>query len=68
MVVLAVLAGEGLRGEDGEGDLGFEGLLSLLGFCGCFPLKLEVLLAPPFPSPGFCLFEPLGDASPNLGG
>ena len=29
VVVLAVRAGEDCRGEDGEGDLGFEGLFSL---------------------------------------
>ena len=68
VVVLAVLAGEGLRGEDGEGDLGFEGLFSLLGFGDGFPLGVEALLAPPLPSPCFCLFKLPGGASPVLGG
>ena len=68
VVVLAVRPGEECVDDAGEGDLGLEGLFSRFGFCGCFPLKLEDLLAPPLPSPCFVLFELLGDASPDLGG
>ena len=68
VVVLAVLVGEGLRGEDGEGDLGFVGLFSLFGFGDGFPLGVVAVLAPPLPSPCFCLLELPGDASPVLGG
>ena len=68
VVVLAVLAGEGLRGEDGEGDLGFVGLFSLFGFGDGFPLGVVAVLAPPLPSLCLGLCGLPGDASPVLGG
>ena len=68
VAVLAGRAGEGLRGEDGEGDLGFVGLFSLFGFGDGFPLGVEAVLSPPLPSPCFCLPELPGDTSPVLGG
>ena len=68
MVVLAGRPDDEWVDDAGDGDLGLERLFSRFGFCGCFPLKLEGLLAPPLPSPCFVLFELLGDASPDLGG
>ena len=66
--VLAGRAGEGLRGEDGEEDLGLVRLFSLFGFEGCFALGVVAVLAPPLPSLCLGLFGLPGDASPVLGG
>ena len=68
VAVLAVLAGEGLRGEGGEDDLGLVGLFSLFGFDGGFPLGVVAVLAPPLPSLCLGLYGLPGDASPVLGG
>ena len=68
VAVLAGRAGEGLRGEGGEEDLGLVGLFSLFGFEGCFALGVVALLAPPPPPLGPGLFGLPGDASPVLEG